>query len=168
MVTLGGFFDPIFQTERVFKMRNLLATVLTSLFLTSAANATESDHFMSCYGAHHGWYLNFFNIEGSEGFAQLNIVVSTDADPEERPYEIFQVNGLQKNGIEVQPKAYRWAMKEALRKGDSYGTIKVDALGLKGQRGKQMVLNLNIYGDYNLKNAVFIDGYMQSLTCQLH
>jgi hypothetical protein len=161
-----GFSDPKASREKGFKMRNLFIAVLTSLFVTSAANATESDHFMSCYGAHHGWYLNFFNIEGSEGFAQLNVVVSTDADPEEAPYQIFQVKGLQKNGVEVQPKAYRWAMKEAVRKGISYGFLKVDAIGV-GQPAKQMYLNFNIFGDINLNNAVFIDGYMQSLTCRL-
>ena len=45
-------------------IKSIVATsvLLASSLPVSSALATESDHFMSCHGAHHGWYLDFYAV----------------------------------------------------------------------------------------------------------
>lgn len=149
--------------KKVFAALSFLLFVTT--FLTLPVKASESDHFMSCSGAHHGWYLDFFAVSGhtTSEVVQLNVVVSTDADPSEVPYKVFTVHELSKNGAQIETAAYRWVLKEAVRKEDIYGYVKV-----KADMGPSvMYLNFNIFGDALLNHAVAIDGDIQSLTCQI-
>lgn len=144
-------------------MKTFFALATLMLGSTTAALGTQSDDFMKCHGAHHGWYLDFNAITGSASpdMVQLNITVSTDASPEESPYRTFTVESVEKNGQKVPVKSYRWVLKQAVTKGLEFGYIKV-----KAKNGNSvMYLNYNIFGDANLQNAVFIDGHMQSLTC---
>lgn len=154
-------------------MKSLIKMTLSaSVFLVTALTAskslgTDSDHFMSCSGAHHGWYLDFFAVSPFGGeVVEVNIVVSTDAGPEESPYQIYQISSLEKNYASIQTKAYRWVLKQAVTEGFKYGYVKVKADG--AGIDSQMYLNFNIFGDSKIESAVFIDGDIQSLTCVLN
>ena len=142
-----------------------------TLFGASNALATNSDHFMSCYGAQHDWNLNFYAISphgeefGGE-VVEVNIVASKDAGSEESSYLFYQITNIEKMFASLQTKAYRWALKQAVTKGFDYGYVKVKAKGT-GNDG-QMYLNFNIFGDAKIENAVSIDGDIQSLTCTVY
>jgi hypothetical protein len=153
------------HTQGEIWMKNLksLITLLLIAFSTTAL-ATESENFMKCSGSHHGWYLDFFAVSNHDGdLAQVNIIVSTDADPEESPYRIFQIDSIEKNGQSIKESAFRWVIKQAVSLTDSYGYVKVSANGIDGE--SKMYLNFNIFGDVKIQNAVSIDGDIQSLTC---
>lgn len=148
------------------KGKTMLKKLLIGFILSigSTSFATESDNFVSCYGAHHGWYVDVFAVTGSvsSDMVEMNIVISDDSD--ETPYRIFSTVKVEKFSKELEVKAYRWAFKEALRKGLEYGYIKITAKELA--TNSTMYINLNIFGD-KIENAISIDGDIQSLTCNL-
>lgn len=136
---------------------------LALMLVPSLASATESIRFASCYGDHHGSYLNLWSIHGSEGLAQVNLVITNDDDLQEP--KIFQVSKLTKDGVEMPLKSWSWVIRQALKaeaRDEFYGFVMVTAEGPAGQ----LYLNLQKYTG-RLRHALVINGYVEELTCPM-
>ncbi|MCA2960162.1 MAG: hypothetical protein IOD12_07910 [Silvanigrellales bacterium] len=128
----------------------------------SFALATQTRNFASCYGDHHGSYLNLWSVVGSasDDIAQVNIAVSNDSGDEP---EIFHVTEVTKSGAVLAVKAYSWAIRQAIKaeaKDDFYGFVKVKAVNIVN--GEVLYMNLNKFVG---SDAMSIDGNMERLVC---
>jgi hypothetical protein len=129
---------------------------------SAQASATQTTRFASCYGDHHGSYLNLWTVEGGEGLAQVNAVVTNDND--EQPARVYQIVELTKNSTPLPMKAWSWAIRQSIKAdaaGEFYGFIFAKALGANGST---MYINLSKYTG-SLRHALVIDGYVEELTC---
>lgn len=141
-----------------------LAPLALALALApSFAFATQTKQFASCYGDHHGSYLDMIAVLSSatNEVVQVNIGVSNDSG---QPPVFYTIKELTKNGEKLQPKAYSWAIRQAIKaeaKGEFYGFLKITATNAKGS---VMHVNLQKFTG-TLRHALSIDGYIEELTC---
>lgn len=138
------------------------ASLLLSLLTVSPlALGQEQKKFASCYGDHHGSYLKLSAVTKSGVVTSVSIAESGDAD---FPPVMFRVVEVSKNHQKLEPKAYSWAIRQAIvaeSKNEFFGYVKVKAIGPKNE---VMYLNLSKFtGPF--RNAMSIDGDIQSLTC---
>jgi hypothetical protein len=141
-------------------LKNTLIVAALSI-VPSFALATESKLFASCFGDHHGSYLDLRAISGTEGLAQVVISVTGDG---EDPARFFQVVEVSKNFQPLEVKAYSWAIRQAIKaeaKNEWYGFIKVKAVS---DTGSVMYINLQKFTG-SLRHALVIDGVVEELTC---
>ena len=127
-----------------------------------AALATPEIQFAQCYGDHHGSYLDFVAEEENGIVEAVTILVSGDG--EEVPVKKYRIESVTKDGAVLQPKAYSWAIRQAIKAeaaGNWYGFIFIKA---KSPSGSIMSVNLQKYTG-SLRHALAIDGYIEELTC---
>ena len=144
-------------------IRAALVFGATLISFTAPALATQTKVIASCYGEHHGSYLKLRDVYGSEGLAQTVITVTTDN--EEAPPRFFVIEEVSKNFQPLQPKAFSWAIRQAIKASAAnewYGYVKVRALDSNG-----VVLYLNLQKYTGFANALVIDGNVEQLTCNL-
>jgi hypothetical protein len=146
------------QFAKLFVFGSLALVALPAVSL-----ATQTKDFARCFGDHHGSYLSLWSVTGSEGLAQVNIIVTTDADESEVPARIFQVEEITKDGAVLPLKAYSWALRQSIKaeaKSEYFGYLKVRALSSDGS-----VLYMNMQKIGGLSHSLVIDGTAELLNC---
>jgi hypothetical protein len=78
-----------------------------------AALATPEIQFAHCYGDHHTSYLDLVAEEKNGIVEGVTILVSGDDD--EAPVKKYHVESVTKDGAVLQPKAYSWAIRQAIK-----------------------------------------------------
>lgn len=149
-------------------MKAIIFGVLGFLFLESKALATESKLIVQCTGSHAALtVVNIFEVVGSEGLAQVNIVVTSGNGEEEgsRSREVYQIQSMTKNSRPLKLSAYSWALRksaEAIENDQFYGFLFVTA---KAYTGKTLYLNLQRY-EGSAPNLMVIEGQVEELSCR--
>lgn len=143
----------------------LILTTLTATF-SPAANAdlddARKDSFVSCYGDHHGSYLDFKTVINSEGTLELLVYVSNDSD---NGFAIYQVSRFEKDSVAIPKSQMKTNLLETVADmndngADYKGLVMIKA---EGADASQMYLNLNKFND---QSFLVIDGYVEPLTCR--
>lgn len=145
----------------------LLLISFASVFtFTSVASAdldeARKDSFVSCFGDHHGSYLDFKTSVSAAGIMELLIYVSNDSD---ESFVVFKVSRFDRDSVAVPEALSREALIETVNDmndngADYKGFVMMEA---KSAQGNQMYLNLNKFND---QSFLVIDGYVEPLTCR--
>lgn len=140
------------------------AALATAAMAASApALAAETKTFAKCYGDHHGSYVDFVAQIDGQAVNGLQIAISNDSDD---PAVLYTVSEVKKNGDLLQPKAYSWAIRQAIKSdaaGEWYGFVFIKAVA---PGGSTLFINLSKFTG-SLRHALAIDGYIEELTCPL-
>jgi hypothetical protein len=146
--------------------QSIQAVFLFGALLSSAASpalATQTKVIANCSGDKHVSYLQLRDVYGSEGLAQTLIDVAKYNDSE--PKGLFVIDEVYKNAQPLQPKAFSWAIRQAMKadtEGTWYGYLKVKAVSASG-----LVVYLNLQKYNGAGNALVIDGDVEQLSCRL-
>lgn len=149
-------------------MKAVLLSVLGFIFLESQASATESKLIVQCSGSHSALtVVNLFEVIGSKGLAQVNIVVTSGNGEEDgsRSQDVYQIESMTKDGRPLKLAAYSWALRksaEAIESDQFYGFLFVRA---KTFNGRTLYLNLQRY-EGSAPNLMVIDGQVEELSCR--
>lgn len=143
----------------------LILTTLTSTFVPAAMadlDEARKDSFVSCYGDHHGSYLDFKTLVNSAGALELAIYVSNDSD---EGFVVYKVSRFDKDSVAVPASQLKASLLETIADmndngADYKGFVMMEA---SSAEGSQMYLNLNKFND---QSFLVIDGYVEPLTCR--
>ena len=131
--------------------------IVCALALSVSAFADQGKRFAACYGDHHGTYLDF------KTDAKGTAYVETSNDGDDAPVK-WTILSVEKDASKLQPKAYSWAIRQAIQasaQDGEYGMVMVKAK----RDGKIMYVQLNKY--LQSANYLSVEGYVEALTCPL-
>lgn len=140
------------------------STLLSAMPVFAGEPEAGGDAFVSCYGDHHGSYLDFYiNQDGTK----VTITVSDDSAVN---YQDYAVDSMKLDGAQVASKDQSKVLLDAVgamnaSEGDLAGFVLVKATAsLSTGHKSEMYLNLN---KMDQTSYVVIDGYVEPLTCRI-
>lgn len=152
-------------------MKNFVITIACLLFSASQAFATESKLIVQCFGSHSAnTVLNIYEISGSEGLAQVNIIVSRsngNDDGDNTTQDSYSIRTISKDGRPLKKEAFGWALRksaEAIQDDKFYGFLFATAEPNSSKGAETLYLNLQRY-EGSAPNLMVISGQVEELSC---